>query len=85
MKVSKRHVLQAWGDGMLKKWIKANLIGLSVMTFFSVVEVVNPDVRLPFHPWKIMLAFSFSMTVAALVVKTLLKYRKEWFEDDQVN
>lgn len=70
---------------MLKKWVKGNLIGLSVTIFFSSVEAVNPNVRLPFHPWKIMLVFSFSMTVAALVVKALLKYRREWFEDDQVN
>ncbi|WP_091014455.1 MULTISPECIES: hypothetical protein [Paenibacillus] len=67
---------------MLKKWVQANLIGLSVIMFFSLVEAVNPDVKLPFHPWKIMLVFSFSMTVAAFVVKVLLKCRREWFEDD---
>lgn len=68
---------------MFKRWLQINLAGLFAMLLVQAMKWINPDISFLVHPWRMMVVFSFGTTVVLLIMKILLKYRKEWFEDDK--
>lgn len=67
---------------MFKQWVQVNLIGLSVILFFQLIQWINSDIEFIFHPWKVMFGIVIGSTISSLIIKFLMIHRKEWFEDD---